>query len=266
MVFILLQKAEARVVIRHGRFALNLALGIDLKGQLGHAQLIALRSQHLAVGILAWNSRESRQIAVISGVILQHGLTVRALHLDQSVRQIIRAGQIRLGYAHIIVNQLIDHRHVQVDDDLIVLCAEIIADDQQVIRIAQLPALRTGQLPDIVFSMRELAFEADLPVFVGNRGCQQRISIEDTIRIGNGLTVIQAEDEAFAGNAGQGGMGHAILVRLGLQNLFLLQHADPGGQIIIDRNHADIDHRRHMISRFQNHIIAGTVEDIPCGS
>ena len=170
MVFIHLEKAEARVVIRHGRFAFNLAIGIDLKGQLGHAQLIALRGQHLAVGVLAWHSRESRQIAVISGVILQHGLTIRALHLDQGVRQIIRAGQIRLGHAHIIVNQLIDHRHIQVDDDLIVLCAEIIADDQQVIRIAQLPALRTGQLPDIVFSMRELALEADLPVFVGNRG------------------------------------------------------------------------------------------------
>ena len=89
MVFIHLQKAEARVVIRHGRFALNLALGIDLKGQLGHAQLIALRSQHLAVGILARNRREGRQIAVISGVILQHGLTVRALYLDQGVRQIV---------------------------------------------------------------------------------------------------------------------------------------------------------------------------------
>lgn len=104
MVFIHLQKAEARVVIRHGRFAFNLAIGIDLKGQLGHAQLIALRSQHLAVGILARNRREGRQIAVISGVILQHGLTVRALYLDQGVRQIIRAGQIRLGHAHIIVN------------------------------------------------------------------------------------------------------------------------------------------------------------------
>ena len=263
MVFIHLQETEPGVVVGHGRLAFDFAMLVDGEGQFSHAKLIALRSQHLTVGILAGHGRERRQITVVSGVVLQYSLAVLALYFDQGVRQIIRTGQIRLGHAHIAVNQLIDHRCIQVDDDFFVLRAVIIADLQRIIRFVQFPALRTGQLPDVVISMREMSAEADLAILVRDRCRQQNVRVQQAVFIGDGIAVVQAEDEALAGNTGQGGMRHAILVRFRFQDLLLLDHADPGGQIVIDRNDAGIDHRGHMILCLQHHIIACAVEEIP---
>ena len=182
------------------------------------------------------------------------------------MRQIIRTGQIRLGHAHIAVNQLIDHRCIQVDDDFFVLRAVIIADLQRIIRFVQLPALRTGQLPDVVISMREMSAEADPAVLIGDRRRQQRIGFQRAACVGDGIAVIQAEHEALTGHTLQGGMGHAVLIRFRIQNLFFLHQADFRGHEVINRDHADRDSRRHMIPGFQQHIVAGTVEDIPLRS
>ena len=111
--------------------------------------------------------------------------------------------------------------------------------------------------------MREMSAEADLAILVRDRCRQQNVRVQQAVFIGDGIAVVQAEDEALAGNTGQGGMRHAILVRFRFQDLLLLDHADPGGQIVIDRNDAGIDHRGHMILCLQHHIIACAVEEIP---
>ena len=125
MVFIHLQDAEPGVIISNSGLTFDFSRRGDFKGQLRDTKLIALRGQHLTVGVLARNSRESGQIAVITGVIPEHRLAVRALYFDQGVRQIVRAGQISLGNTHVLVHQFIDNRRIQVDHDFILRRLEL---------------------------------------------------------------------------------------------------------------------------------------------
>ena len=111
-----------------------------------------------------------------------------------------------------------------------------------------------------------MAAEADLSVLVRYGSRQQRIRVQGSGGIHNRLSVIQAEYETFAGQIDQFGVSDALLVGFRSHDFLLLMQGDSGGHIVIGRNDADRNSGRFVIPGFQQHIVTGTVEDVPSGS
>ena len=112
----------------------------------------------------------------------------------------------------------------------------------------QQPAVRHGQLLDVVIPMRIQPGEREIALAVGCAGGHQGVRGQLlAVAIRDHVTVEQAKDKAFAGNRLHGLVNHAVR-GFGQQQVFLLlAQGDAHRQIGIAGGHLDLDHRGLLI-------------------
>ena len=165
------------------------------------------------------------------------------------------------------MNDFVVNGRFHVEDHLVIVCGKLIRNAHAITGGIQLPAFRSGQLPRIVFTMRETAAEGQLTVLVRDAGCNQCIRLQRTIRVRDAVRVIQAEKKAFAGSVHQGGMPHPVVALFCGHHFFFLDQRDLRLHEFVLCLYTDFDNRRAVVRSGQNDIVVGFIQNISgrCG-
>ena len=242
-----LSDGEPGNVIRKRSLPDYLTLFIDGEGHLGIIQRIALRGQHLPVGVGTGYGRECGQITVLAGIVAADDFTLAVPHLNQRAGQGCRASFVGLCDPHIRVDDLIVDGQPHLENNLVLLVSELVRDGDAVSGIAEHPSLRGSQLLHIVFPVGIVTDKGQRTVRIGDAGFDQRIGGQRAAGMLDGIAAIQTEDKALAGHVHQPGMNHAVFVMLRGYDFLFFRQRDARGHMLIDGRKARRHHRGGVI-------------------
>ena len=243
-----LERHPVYLVPNHG-VTVHLAIGGNGECLDGGVQRVPGRRIGFLECVGAGHDGNVGNLAVCIGVFAVNGVAVRIVHFDERTRQLLRAGNVRLGDRHGRVDQAIQDRVFQIDGDHI-LADGLIRGSQRhrILLRAEHPAVRHGQLLDVVIPMRVQAGEREIALAVGCAGGHQGVRGQLlAVAIRDHVTAEQAKDKAFAGNRLHGLVNHAVRGFSQQQVFLLLAQGDAHRQIGIAGGHLGLDHRGLLI-------------------
>ena len=135
--------------------ARHFAVGGHREGLDGGIQRIPGGRVGFLEGVGSGHNGDVGNFALLIGVFAVNGVAVGIVYLDERTRQLLGTGNIRFGDRHGRADQAIQDRVFQIDGDDI-FADSFIGRSQRngVLLCAEQPAVRHGQLPDIVIAVR----------------------------------------------------------------------------------------------------------------
>ena len=142
-------------LVPNDRITRHLAVGSHREGFDSHIQRIPGGRVGFLEGVGSGHNGDVGNFALLIGVFAVNGVAVGIVYLDERTRQLLGTGNIRFGDRHGRADQAIQDRVFQIDGDDI-FADSFIGRSQRngVLLCAEQPAVRHGQLPDIVIAVR----------------------------------------------------------------------------------------------------------------
>ena len=162
-----LEELHTGVIIRNGRMSDDLAVVLDLKFHNSHVQFVAFRSEDFLEGVLTGYKLDIRDLTVLIRVLTVNDIAFFVIDLDQGTRDCFIAGDRGLGdrngVDNLMVHDLFRYRHY---DDILIHSLVIRRQGYAEGLIRHLPAFRSLQFLDVVFTVRHIACQVDITVVV----------------------------------------------------------------------------------------------------
>ena len=155
-VFIRLAQRKARVVVANRRVARDVSIRIDGKPHLRFIQRIAVRGVHFFERVRSRHDGNLWELSVRIGRFAIHHVALFVFDLDGRARQCLLPGDVRLGQRHAGINQLVMHDFRQAHANHAAALRFRLKRHGK-LRQVELPAVRRGQLFDVICAMREIA-------------------------------------------------------------------------------------------------------------
>ena len=243
-----LQHHPVQLVPDHG-IARHLAVGSHREGLDSHIQRIPGGRVGFLEGVGSGHNGDVGNFALLIGVFAVNGVAVGIVYLDERTRQLLGTGNIRFGDRHGRVDQAIQDRVFQIDGDDVFADGLICGGQRhRVLLRAEQPAVRHGQLPDVVTAVRIQTGEGQIALRIRRAGGHQRIGGQLlAVTIGDDLTSVQAKDKALAGIDLNRLVDHARLRLCEQQILLLLAQGHAHRQISVAGRHLDLNNRGLLI-------------------
>ena len=254
-----LERHPVYLVPNHG-IAVHLSIGGNGECLDGGVQRVPGRRIGFLECVGAGHDGNVGNLAVCIGVFAVDDVALRVVDLDERAGQFFCAGDIRLGEGHRRVNQAVENRLIQIHGDDVFTARLMVRRQRDGVRLrTQQPAVRHGQLLDVVISMRIQPGEREIALAVGCAGGHQGVRGQLlAVAIRDHVTVEQAKDKAFARNRLHSLTNHAVRGFSQQQVFLLLAQGNTHRQIGIAGGHLDLDQRGLLIH-------SGQREGMRCG-
>ena len=198
-IFIRLAQRKARVVVANRRVARDVSIRIDGKPHLRFIQRIAVRGIRLFERVRSRRDGNLRELSVRIGRFAINYLSLFVFDLDGRARQRLLPGDVRLGQRHAGINQLVMHGFGQAHANHAAALRFRLKRHGKLRRIER-PAVRRGQLFDVIRAMREVSDKRQPARRIRRARRHKRIRRQRHVADAQFFIGKQAEHKAFAGD------------------------------------------------------------------
>ena len=255
-----LAQRKARVVVANRRVARDVSIRIDGKPHLCFIQCITVRGIYLFERVRSRRDGNLRNLSVCVGRFAINNLFLFVFDLDGRARQRLLPGDVRLGQRHAGINQLVMHGFGQAHANHAAALHFRLKRHGKLRRIER-PAVRRGQLFDVIRTMREVSDKRQLTRRVRRARRHKRIRRQRHVADAQFFIGKQAEHKALTGGIHKR-LPHMIAFHDDFQILLFLLQRDFRGQVSVAERHSRFDHRRVVVFIAQLDLVRRAIQQV----